>query len=55
MSPQSAPTVVASARTEPPLFASQPSARTTGTPSAAPGTTWCAYKIQGSKIESGGG
>ncbi|MGW0633251.1 hypothetical protein [Streptomyces sp. NPDC002758] len=54
VSPQPAPAAVASARTDP-RFVSGPSVRTTGTPSAALGTTWCAVQLQGGKIESGGG
>ncbi|MFE5095417.1 hypothetical protein ACFRCI_34995 [Streptomyces sp. NPDC056638] len=54
MSPQPAPAAVASARTDPRLV-SGPSVRTTGTPSAALGTTWCAVQLQGGKTESGGG
>ncbi|MFE7353707.1 hypothetical protein ACFU8Q_11000 [Streptomyces sp. NPDC057543] len=54
VSPQPAPAVVASARTDP-RFASAPSVRTTGTSSAALGITWCAVQLQGGKIESGGG
>ncbi|MER5852212.1 hypothetical protein ABT126_35735 [Streptomyces sp. NPDC002012] len=54
MSPQPAPAAVASARTDP-RFVSGPSARTTGTPSAALGTTWYAVQFQGGKLESGGG
>ncbi|MFC9621935.1 hypothetical protein ACFTXM_18745 [Streptomyces sp. NPDC056930] len=54
VSPQPAPAAVASARTDPRLV-SGPSVRTTGTPSAALGTTWCAVQLQGGKTESGGG
>ncbi|MEW2486573.1 hypothetical protein [Streptomyces sp. NPDC048411] len=54
MSPQPAPAAVASARTDP-RSVSGPPARTTGTPGAALGTTWCAVQLQGGKIESGGG
>lgn len=54
VSPQPAPAAVASARTDP-RFVSGPSARTTGTPSVALGTTWYAVQFQGGKIDSGGG
>ncbi|MEU9621223.1 MULTISPECIES: hypothetical protein [unclassified Streptomyces] len=54
VSPQPAPATVASARTDP-RSVSGPSVRTTGTPSAALGTTWCAVQLQGDKIGSGGG
>ncbi|MER6501080.1 hypothetical protein ABT218_17235 [Streptomyces sp. NPDC001455] len=54
MSPQPAPAAVASARTDP-RFVSGPSDRTTGTPSAALGTTWSALQLQGGKNESVGG
>ncbi|WP_405683224.1 hypothetical protein [Streptomyces sp. NBC_00057] len=53
VSRQPAP-AVASARTDPHL-ASRPSARATGTPTAALGTTWCAVQLHGGKIESGSG
>ncbi|MEV7236016.1 hypothetical protein AB0N06_19070 [Streptomyces sp. NPDC051020] len=54
MSPQPARVAVASARTDP-RFVSGPSAHTTSNRSAAPGTTWSAVRLQGGKIESGGG
>ncbi|MEU0831353.1 hypothetical protein [Streptomyces sp. NPDC005969] len=54
VSRQPAPAAVASARTDP-RFVSGPSARTGGTRSAAPGATWSAVRLQGGKIESGGG
>ncbi|MER6104613.1 hypothetical protein ABT115_20395 [Streptomyces sp. NPDC001832] len=54
VSPQPAPAAVASARTDPRLV-SGPSVRTTGTPSAALGTTWSAVHLQGGRIERGGG
>ncbi|MFB7916027.1 hypothetical protein [Streptomyces sp. NPDC056061] len=54
VSPQPALAAAASARTDPRLV-SGPSARTTGTPSAALGTTWSAVQFQRGKNESGGG